>query len=119
MKRVIDKNRRRARRKTRIRGKVLGTAERPRLSIFRSNKNLYMQAIDDREGRTLAAASSVSGDLKGLKVNRDDAAKIGEALGKQLKEMNVSEAVFDRNGYLYHGVVQAAADGARKAGIKL
>ncbi|HKK47490.1 MAG TPA: 50S ribosomal protein L18 [Alkalispirochaeta sp.] len=119
MKRVIEKNRRRRRRKTRIRGKVYGTPSRPRLSVFRSNKNLYVQAIDDQEGKTLAAASSVSGDLKGLKGNTEDAAKIGEAIGKQLLDMNVTEAVFDRNGYLYHGVVQAAAEGARKAGVKL
>jgi len=78
-----------------------------------------VQAIDDQEGKTLAAASSVSGDLKGLKANTEDAAKIGEAIGKQLLDMNVTEAVFDRNGYLYHGVVQAAAEGARKAGVKL
>ncbi len=119
MKRVIEKNRRRARRKTRIRGRVFGTAARPRLSVFRSNRNLYVQAIDDQEGRTLCAASSVSGDLKGMKPNTEDAAKIGEAIGKQLLDMNVSEAVFDRNGYLYHGVVRAAAEGARKAGVKL
>ena len=119
MKRVIEKNRRRSKRKLRIRGKVYGTADRPRLSVFRSNKNLYVQAINDQDGRTIAAASSVSGDLKGLKANAVDAAKIGEAIGKQLLDQNVTEAVFDRNGYLYHGVVQAAAEGARKAGLKL
>lgn len=119
MKRVIDKRRRRAKRKTRIRGKIQGTATRPRLSVFRSNRNLYVQAIDDQEGKTLAAASSVSGDLKGLRPTTEDATRIGEAIGKQLLALNVSEAVFDRNGYLYHGVVRAAAEGARKAGVKV
>lgn len=119
MKRVIEKNRRRIRRKTRIRGKVAGTAQRPRLTVFRSNRNLYVQAIDDSAGHTLASISSVGGETKGLKPNAEDATRIGEAIGKKLLEMNISEAVFDRNGYLYHGVVKAAADGARKAGVKL
>ena len=118
MKRVIEKNRRRTKRKTRIRGKISGTAARPRLSVFRSNKNLYIQAIDDQSGHTILSVSSVSGDLKGLKPNAADAAKIGETFGKKLLELNVSEAVFDRNGYLYHGVLKALADGARKAGVK-
>lgn len=118
MKRLIEKSKRRTKRKTRIRGRVSGTADRPRLTVFRSNRNLYVQAIDDASGTTIAAASSVAGDLKGLKPTTTDAARIGEAIGKVLVEKKVSEVVFDRNGYLYHGVVKALADGARKAGVK-
>lgn len=118
MKRVIEKNRRRVKRKRRVRGRVVGTATRPRLSVFRSNKNVYVQAIDDDGNRTLAAASTVSGELKGLKANVADGEKIGEAIGKELVGLKITEAVFDRNGYLYHGVIKSIADGARKAGVK-
>ncbi len=118
MKRVIEKNRRRAKRKLRVRGRVSGTAQRPRLSVFRSNKNVYIQAIDDENNQTIASASSVSGDLKGLKAKVEDGQKIGEAIGKELVEKKITEAVFDRNGYLYHGVVKSIAEGARKAGVK-
>lgn len=118
MKRVIEKNRRRAKRRRRVRGRVTGTANRPRLSVFRSNKNIYVQAIDDDSNRTLAAVSSVGGELKGLKSNVADGEKLGEAIGKELVGLKITEAVFDRNGYLYHGVVKSIADGARKAGVK-
>ncbi|MFP4212307.1 MAG: 50S ribosomal protein L18 [Alkalispirochaeta sp.] len=119
MKRVIERNRRRARRKLRVRGRVSGTAARPRLSVFRSNKNIYVQAIDDEAHRTVAAASSVSGSMKELKGNVSDGEKVGEAIGKELVKLKITEAVFDRNGYLYHGVVRSVAEGARKAGIRL
>lgn len=119
MKRLIQKGRRRDKRKLRIRGKVSGTTARPRVSIFRSNRHLYAQAIDDTTGATICSVSSVAGDLKGLKPTTTDAARIGEALGKDLVDRKFSEVVFDRNGYLYHGVVKALADGIRKAGLKL
>ena len=118
MKRVIEKNRRRAKRKLRIRGRVEGTTSCPRLSVFRSNKNVYVQAIDDAEGRTIATASTVSSELKSLTVKKEDAEKVGETLGKLLVDKKITQAVFDRNGYLYHGVVKALADGVRKAGVK-
>jgi len=117
MKRLIAKQNRRVKRKRRIRARVTGTAERPRISVFRSNKNIYAQAIDDDAGRTLAAVSSLSPEFKSLSANAEGAAKIGEELGKRLVEMKVSTVVFDRNGYLYHGVVKSIADGARKAGL--
>ncbi len=118
MKRVMDKNRRRAKRKLRIRGQVTGTAACPRLSVYRSNRNLYVQAIDDSSGTTIAAASTVAADLKGLAPKTENAAKVGETIGKALKKKKIETAVFDRNGYLYHGVVEALAEGARKAGVK-
>jgi large subunit ribosomal protein L18 len=117
MKRLIAKQNRRIKRRRRIRGKVSGTAERPRISVFRSNKNIYAQAIDDASGTTLAAVSSLSADFKSASNNSESASKIGEELGKKLVAMNVSTAVFDRGGYLYHGVVKSLADGARKAGL--
>ncbi len=110
------KNRLRQQRKARVRGKVFGTAELPRLSIYRSNKYVYAQAIDDNAGHTLAA---VDGRKLGLRANKEDAKKVGAEMAKVLAEKNISQVVFDRNGYLYHGVVAAFADGLREAGIKL
>ena len=100
-----------------IRKTLSGTPEKPRMTVFKSNKYLYVQVIDDVAGATLASASSLEESLKGLKRNRDGAAKLGEEIGKRLKEKKVSVVVFDRNGYKYHGIVKAIADGARKAGI--
>lgn len=117
MKRLVEKNQRWTRRKRRIRGRVRGSSDRPRLTVFRSNKNVYAQAIDDSTGKTIAAASTVSGDFKSLGSTAEDAAKIGEAIGAALKKKKIKEVVFDRNGYLYHGVVKAVADGARKSGL--
>ena len=117
MKRLVEKLKRRKRRKMSIRRKISGTPECPRLSVFKSNKHLYAQVIDDTEGRTLVAVSSRAGDTKGLKPTVADGAKLGEVLGTQMKEAKIEKAVFDRNGHLFHGVVKAVADGARKAGI--
>ncbi len=119
MKRVLERNRRRKRRKMRVRRKIFGSAARPRLSVFKSNRHLYVQAIDDDAGQTLVAVSSMHGDTKGLRVRVDDAEKLGQALGEKLKSAQIEQAVFDRNGHLYHGVVKAVAEGARKAGVKL
>ena len=118
MKRLIEKSKRRTRRKMSIRGKISGTADRPRISVFRSNKHLYVQVIDDAQGKTLLAVSSQGGETKGLPPNVSGAMKLGETLGARMKEAKIEDAVFDRNGYLFHGVVKAVADGARKAGIK-
>ncbi len=118
LKKLNDKARKRLHRKVHIRKNVYGTAERPRMTVTRSNCNLYAQVINDDEGTTLAAISTLEKDFASLKPNTEGAAKLGEAFGNRLKEKNITTVVFDRNGYLYHGVVKALADGTRKAGIK-
>jgi large subunit ribosomal protein L18 len=117
LRKMSDKERQRLKRKFHIRKRISGTAERPRLTVTRSNCNLYMQAIDDTAGKTLAAISTLEKDLAGLKPNKEGAEKLGEAMGARLKEKGITTVVFDRNGYLYHGVVKCLADGTRKAGI--
>ena len=117
-KKMNDKNRKRLHRKIHIRKSVYGTDERPRMSVTRSNKNISVQVINDDEGKTLASISTMEKEFASLKPNIEDAAKLGEALGARLKDKKISKVVFDRNGYLYHGVVKALADGARKAGIE-
>jgi large subunit ribosomal protein L18 len=116
-----DRRRGRLRRKASIRKKVAGTAERPRLSVFRSLKHIYVQAIDDTNNQVLAAASDLEAglrdDLKGLKKGAR-ARKIGEAIGRKLLDKAVKTVVFDRNGYMYHGRVKEVADGAREAGLE-
>jgi large subunit ribosomal protein L18 len=110
-----------ARRQRRVRGKVSGTAARPRLRVTRSNANIYAQVIDDVAGVTLASASTLDADVKGaVKIGSNvEAAKlVGETVGRRAMEKGVSEVVFDRGGRLYHGRVQALADGARSAGLK-
>jgi large subunit ribosomal protein L18 len=119
MKRLDLKHRRKKQRKLRVRKKISGTADRPRLSVYKSNRYMYIQAIDDMAGNTLVSLTSAAGEAKGLKQSVEDAAKFGEMFGKKLKEQNIQEAVFDRNGNIYHGVVRAIADGTRKAGIRL
>ena len=118
MNRMIDKRRKQAKRKAHIRKRISGTAARPRLTVFRSNMHMYVQAIDDTVGHTLVSASTVEAELKDLKNAVADAEKLGEAVGKRLLEKNITAVVFDRNGYLYHGIVKSIADGARKAGVK-
>ncbi len=111
----------RVRRKKSIRKSVSGTSDRPRLSVFRSNKNIYAQIIDDSQGKTLAAASTLSEEIVGLeggKGNRDAATKVGALIAEKAKAAGVESVSFDRNGYLYHGRVQALADGAREGGLK-
>lgn len=119
MKKLPDKIARRKRRKLRIRKKILGSADRPRISIFKSNRFTYVQAIDDTEGRTIAAASNREKELMGIKNAVSDLAKLGEVMADRLKKKNITNAVFDRNGYLYHGCVASVAEGLRKAGIRL
>jgi large subunit ribosomal protein L18 len=105
----------RLKRRKRIRGKVVGTAERPRLAVFRSNKGIYAQLIDDASATTLAAASSQQlSDAAGTK--KDQAAKVGQ-LAERAKDKGIDRVVFDRGGYLYHGRVAALADGAREGGL--
>ena len=109
------KNKLRAQRKARVRSKVFGTAEMPRLTVFKSNKHFYAQAIDDTSGNTLA---SVDGRKLGLKSNREDVKKVAEELGKTLASKNIETVTFGRNGYLYHGVVASFAEALRETGIK-
>lgn len=112
---MISKIARRNKIKTRIRGKVSGTAERPRMSVFRSNKGIYVQLIDDLSGRTLVSASS-KGLEGGTKI--EVAAKVGADIAKKALESGITTVVFDRNGYLFHGRVKSLADAAREAGLK-
>ncbi len=109
------KNKLRAQRKARVRGKIFGTAELPRLTIYKSNKHFYAQAINDNTGTTLASAD---GRKLGLKSNREDVQKVAAEMAKNLASKNIESVVFDRNGYLYHGVVASFADALREAGIK-
>jgi large subunit ribosomal protein L18 len=118
MSRIEEKYRRRLRRKFSIRKRIRGTAERPRLTIFKSNRYTYLQAIDDASGQTLAAASNREKELSSVRNTVADIAKLGEAFGKRLAEKQIKQAVFDRNGYLYHGKVKAVADAIRKAGVE-
>lgn len=116
----LSKNQARLRRKVRIRKKVNGTPERPRLCVFRSNEHIYVQLIDDTTGKTLASASSLSLAKAGkeCKQNKEGAEQVGQEIAKLAKENNVENVVFDRNGYLFHGRIKALADGAREGGLK-
>ena len=112
---MITKQERRNKIKTRIRGKVSGTAERPRMTVFRSNKQIYVQLVDDSEGKTLVSASS-KGFEEGTK--SEVAAKVGQAIAEKALAAGITEVVFDRNGYLFHGRVKSLADAARNGGLK-
>ena len=118
LRKMTDKQRRRLHRKVHIRKSIYGTSERPRMTVFKSGRNLYVQVINDDEGRTLASISTLEKDFVDLRANIESATKLGEAMGQRLKEKNITKIVFDRNGYLYHGVVKALADATRKAGIE-
>ncbi|MDR0749269.1 MAG: 50S ribosomal protein L18 [Tannerellaceae bacterium] len=113
---MTTKETRRLKIKKGIRGKISGTPERPRLTVFRSNKQIYAQVIDDTTGKTLAAASSLKLGEKAPK--KELAAKVGEIIAKSAQEAGVQAVVFDRNGYLYHGRVKELADAARNGGLK-
>jgi large subunit ribosomal protein L18 len=108
----------RDRRHARVRKSVHGTGERPRLAVYRSNKYIYAQVIDDVQGRTLAAASSQESDLRSENLNLDAATKVGEAIATRAKDAGVTEVVFDRGGYKFHGKVKALAEAAREAGLE-
>ena len=114
-----DKNVARLRRHRRVRGKISGTAARPRLDVFRSVKHIYAQVIDDEQGVTLASASSMDKDFNAYGGNVEAAKKVGENIAKKCLEKGITEVVYDRGGFVYHGRVQALAEGAREAGLKL
>lgn len=107
----------RIRRHRRVRKKVIGTAERPRLAVFRSNRHIYAQVIDDVAGRTIAAASSLDDGVSG-KDPKEKAKAVGKAVADKAKSSGVSKVTFDRGGFMYHGRVEALADGAREAGLE-
>ena len=113
-----DSNKARIRRHTRVRGKISGTAECPRLDVFRSNSNIYAQLIDDVKGVTLAAASSTEKDFDGVGGNKEAARKVGQLIAKRAADKKITEVVFDRGGYIYHGRVKELAEGAREGGLK-
>ena len=113
-----DTRSQRIKRHSRVRGKISGTAERPRLSVFRSEKNIYAQIIDDVAGNTLVAASSVEKDFEGLGSNKEAARKVGKLVAERAVAKGIEEVVFDRGGYIYHGRVMELAEGAREGGLK-
>ena len=113
-----DTRTQRMKRHKRIRGKISGTAERPRLSVFRSEKHIYAQLIDDVAGRTLASASSVEKAFEGSGSNKEAARKVGKTVAERAVKAGIAEVVFDRGGYIYHGRVQELAEGAREGGLK-
>ena len=113
---MTNKELRRQKIKVRVRCKISGTAEKPRMTVFRSNKQIYVQLIDDQSGKTLASASSLAITDKMEKMAL--AAKVGQAIAEKAKSAGIEEVVFDRNGYLYHGRVKSLADAAREGGLK-
>jgi len=113
---VITKGERRLKRRRRVRARVKGTAERPRLSVFRSNKGIFAQLVDDTQGHTLAAVNWIEPELRKLTAT-EQAKRAGELLAERAKAAGIESCVFDRGGYQYHGRVQALADGAREGGL--
>ena len=113
-----DTNAQRIKRHKRVRAKISGTPERPRLNVFRSKQNIYAQIIDDVNGVTLCAASSVDKDFDGYGGNKEAARKVGKLIGERAKAAGIDCVVFDRGGYLYHGRVQELAEGARESGLQ-
>lgn len=115
---VFDKTLARTRRQQRVRRRVRGTDERPRLCVFRSSRHVYAQVISDESGHTLAAASTLALGEEGATGNKAAARKVGERIAQLCQERQIARVVFDRNGFLYHGRVQAVAEGARDAGLR-
>ena len=112
-----DKNKTRQSRHVRVRGKISGTAECPRLNVYRSNKNIYAQVIDDVAGVTLVSASTLDSEVSGNN-KTEQAASVGEVVAKRAQDKGIKQVVFDRGGYLYHGRVQALAEAARENGLQ-
>ncbi len=121
MNQTQKKQKNRIQRKKRIRGKILGTSERPRMSVYRSLNHCHVQLIDDSTGKTVIGMSTLSKEIKGSleKTGNTDAAKqLGQVVAEKALAMNINQVVFDRNGFLYHGRIKAVADGAREKGLK-
>ncbi len=113
-----DKNKARLKRHKRVRAKISGTALRPRLNVFRSTNNIYAQLIDDVAGVTLASASTLGKELNGYGGNKEAAKKVGKLIAERAAQKNITEVVFDRGGYIFHGRVKELAEGAREGGLK-
>ena len=113
-----DRKAERVRRHVRVRTKISGTAERPRLCVYRSNTNLYAQVIDDVSGKTLVAASTIDKEVKEKHANKVAAKEVGTLIAKRATEKNIKTVVFDRGGYIYHGVVKELAEAAREGGLE-
>ena len=118
MVKIINKNAMRMKRHVRVRGKISGTPECPRLNVFRSNANIYAQIIDDVNGVTLVAANTLEKDFEGATGNAEAAKKVGQLIAERAKAKGIEEVVFDRGGYIFHGRVAALAEGARENGLK-
>ncbi len=112
-----DRKLERVRRHKRVRNKIAGTPERPRLSVFRSNSNIYVQLIDDVNGCTLAQASTLDKEVKEKHANKVAAKEVGNLIAKRAEQINIKDIVFDRGGYIYHGVVKEVAEAAREGGL--
>ena len=113
-----DRKMERTRRHLRVRRKISGTAERPRLCVYRSNTNLYVQVIDDVAGNTIVSASTLDKDVKTKKANKEAAKELGTLIAKKALDKKIDTVVFDRSGYIYHGVVKELAEAAREGGLK-
>ena len=113
-----DRKMERTRRHLRVRRKISGTAERPRLCVYRSNTNLYVQVIDDVAGNTLVSVSTLDKDVKTKKANKEAAKELGTLIAKKALDKKIDTVVFDRSGYIYHGVVKELAEAAREGGLK-
>ena len=113
----VSRNDRRVKRHKRVRRKITGTTQRPRLCVFRSNNNLYVQVIDDVAGNTLVQASTLDKEVKTKHSNKEAAKEVGSLIAKRALEKNIKSVVFDRGGYIYHGVVKELADAAREGGL--
>ena len=113
----IDRKETRQKRHLKVRNKISGTAERPRLCVYRSNQNIYAQVIDDVAGNTLASASTLDKEIKTKHANKEAAKEVGALVAKRALEKNIKEVVFDRGGYIYHGVVKELAEAAREGGL--
>ena len=118
MVKTFDKNAQRMKRHIRVRGKISGTPERPRLNVYRSNANIYAQIIDDVNGVTLAAAASNEKNFEGAAGNKEAARKVGKMVAERAKAKGIDTVVFDRGGYIYHGRVAELAEGAREGGLE-
>ena len=114
----VNKNAMRLKRHVRVRGKISGTPERPRLNVFRSNANIYAQIIDDVNGVTLVSANTLEKEFEGATGNCEAAKKVGAVLAERAKAKGIEEVVFDRGGYIFHGRVAALAEGAREGGLQ-
>mgnify|MGYP000319864101 FL=1 len=113
-----DKNLARLKRHKRVRGKIMGTAVRPRMNVFRSRTNIYAQVIDDISGKTLVSASSLDKEIEGYGGNKEAARKVGQLIAKRAIDNKIESVVFDRGGYVFHGRVKELAEGAREGGLK-